>query len=91
MSRRRGRPTVEQALGEVLRALREQRELSQERLAHDAGFHRNYVGMIERGERGPTVDALFRLARALSVRPRDVMAQVEELRPVGQERGMRRR
>jgi transcriptional regulator with XRE-family HTH domain len=91
MSRLRSRPTVEQALGEVLRSLREERELSQERLAHDAGFHRNYVGMVERGERGPTVDALFRLAKALSMRPRDVIAKVEEARPVSQARGSRRR
>jgi transcriptional regulator with XRE-family HTH domain len=41
--------------------------LSQERLAHDAGVDRSYVGGLERQEENPTVGVLDRLANMLNV------------------------
>lgn len=37
--------------GNRIRELRMDKELSQEELAEKTGFHRTYIGMIERGER----------------------------------------
>lgn len=37
--------------GNRIRNLRTQEKLSQEQLAFKTGFHRTYIGMIERGER----------------------------------------
>ena len=45
------------AFVEVVRELRAKRGLSQEDLAHDAGMHRTYVGLVERGLRNPTIEA----------------------------------
>ena len=42
---------------------------SQETLAEKAGIHPNYVGRIERGECSASLEILFRLAKALGVRP----------------------
>ena len=41
--------------------------ISQEELAYRAGFHRTYIGMIERAERNITLSNLKRLADALEI------------------------
>ena len=58
--------------GDTIRALREERGYSQEKLAERAGLHRNYVGGVERGERNVALENIVKLARALSVRTRDL-------------------
>jgi transcriptional regulator with XRE-family HTH domain len=57
-----------------LRKLRDERGYSQEELAERAGLHRNYVGGVERGERNVALENIVKLARALSVPPRELFA-----------------
>ena len=57
------------AFGRRLRALRLERELSQEALADLAGIHRTYVGSVERAERNTALDNINALADALGVSP----------------------
>lgn len=52
-----------------LRRLRKESDLSQEDLADRAGLNRNYIGMIEREENSPTVDALEQISDALGIDP----------------------
>ncbi len=58
---------LRQAFGKRVRDLRAARGWSQEQLAERAGLHRNYVGMVERGERNPALLNIARLARVLNV------------------------
>lgn len=60
-------------VGRKVRELREARGWSQEELGFEAGLHRNYIGGIERGERNVAVVNIGKLAKALGVRPRDLL------------------
>ena len=63
---------VKSRFGNTLRQLRDERGYSQEELAERAGLHRNYVGGVERGERNVALENIVKLAKALSVPPRDL-------------------
>lgn len=60
-----------------LRRYRHRAKLTQEKLAHLAGFHRNVVGLLERGEMSPTLRTVDRLAQALDVSPLDLVRDSE--------------
>ena len=51
--------------------------LTQQELADKAGVHRMYVSLLERGERSPTLDVLFRLCKALEIRPSNFIKRIE--------------
>ena len=53
--------------GNRVRDLRKENGLSQEKLAHKAGFHRTYIGMIERAERNITLSNIEKISIALNV------------------------
>lgn len=50
-----------------IKRLREERGMSQEKLAAESGLHRTYIGMIERCEKNITVISLEKIASALNV------------------------
>ncbi len=56
-------------LGQQVRDLRLAKGLSQEKLAELADVHRNYIGMIERGQKNAGVVSIVKIAHALSERP----------------------
>jgi transcriptional regulator with XRE-family HTH domain len=64
--------SVKSRFGNTLRQLRDERGYSQEELAERAELHRNYVGGVERGERNVAIENIVKLAKALSVPPRDL-------------------
>jgi transcriptional regulator with XRE-family HTH domain len=65
---------LERSVGSSLRRLREQRGYSQEALAERAEVHRTEVGLVERGERDPGSNMITKLAGALGVDPRELLA-----------------
>ena len=59
--------------GQRLQKVRKSHGISQEELAERLMMHRTYVGMIERGERNPTIRTLYKIARALKVSSSEVL------------------
>ena len=60
--------TLRKAIGQRLRELRLDAGISsKETLAEMSGVHRTYVGRLERGESGVTVDSLAAILAALDV------------------------
>jgi transcriptional regulator with XRE-family HTH domain len=74
------------AAGREIARLRAARGISQERLAEVAGLHRNYVGMVERGERNPTLKTLLAIADALDTGLADLFTTIPR-RPAHHDRG----
>jgi transcriptional regulator with XRE-family HTH domain len=66
-----------QAFGREVRRVRTDLGLSQEELADRSGLHRNYIGMIERAERAPTLLAIDNLARGLRTKASELVARAE--------------
>jgi transcriptional regulator with XRE-family HTH domain len=70
--------TPQIAFGVVLRQLREKAGYSQDSFAHATGYHRNYIGQLERGEKSPSLSALFNLSQTLDLLPSQLLPQVEK-------------
>ena len=70
-------PALALAFGETVRSVRESAGVAQEALALIAELDRSYLGRLERGEKQPSPDVVFRLAAALGVAPGDLVARIE--------------
>lgn len=61
------REKVLNIIGKRLREMRTKKGISQENLALSADLHPTYIGRLERGEKCPTIDTIYKLAKALEV------------------------
>ncbi|MCR9253571.1 MAG: helix-turn-helix domain-containing protein [bacterium] len=53
------------SFGNTLKSVREERSLSQEKLALNVGLHPTYISLLERGKRQPSLTVIFKLAKEL--------------------------
>lgn len=58
---------VHKRLGRRIAELRKKRGFSQEAFAHECGFHRAYMGAVERGEKNITLAMTNKVAKALKI------------------------
>lgn len=65
---------LQRVVGQNLRLYRQQRGLSQEAFAELMGYHRTYLGSVERGERNLTLQTVERIAEFLEVEPLELLA-----------------
>jgi len=56
-----------QTIGRNIRKYRSEKGLRQEDLAEKTGLSNNYVGMIERGEKTPSLETLIAICNALFI------------------------
>jgi transcriptional regulator with XRE-family HTH domain len=75
MSRRAQPHAALTAVGEVLRERRRQMGISQEKLSVEAGYHRTYLGQLERGEVNPSLVTLVKLSAILGCKASELLTE----------------
>lgn len=61
------------AVGNRIRSFRQLQSISQEELALRANLNPAYFGQVERGLKCPTIDTLYKIAKALDIPPADLL------------------
>jgi transcriptional regulator with XRE-family HTH domain len=56
-----------------IKALRTEKNLTQEQFAKECGLHKNYIGMVERGERNPSLINIEIIAKGLELSISELM------------------
>lgn len=62
----------------VLREIREEKGLSQEKLAELSELDRTYISLVERGKRVPLLTTLVKIANGLEMPLSEIIASVEK-------------
>jgi len=69
--------SLEQSFGKVISGLRKAMGLSQEEIGFRSGYHRTYISQIERGVKSPSLRTIFSLAKALDIKPYELIKRVQ--------------
>lgn len=59
--------------GDKLQKVRKSKRITQDELAVKISMDRTYIGLIERGERNPTIRTLYKIAKALKVNASELL------------------
>lgn len=72
-------PTLDAVtVGKAICYFRKQKNISQEVLSGLADIGRSHLSAIERGERKPTLETLYRICNALNIKMSTVILKIEE-------------
>jgi transcriptional regulator with XRE-family HTH domain len=66
-----------QGFAEKLRALRLEKNISQDALSKLTDIDRSYIGRIDRGEVNITLEKLFKIAKALKCQPSELIPDID--------------
>ena len=64
-------------IGKTICRLRKEKKLSQEVFSGLAALDRSHYSKIERGQRVPTLETIFKMAQALGIKPSDLIREIE--------------
>lgn len=67
------------ALGQAIKELRKENELTQEELAQRADLHESYISVIEGGQRNPTWATLRSISHGLGLSLFELIQRAEQL------------
>lgn len=70
------------AYGKAVRAIRQDKKISQEELADLCGLHRTYISDIELGKRNVSLENIDKIAQALQVKKSELFVEVEQYESV---------
>jgi transcriptional regulator with XRE-family HTH domain len=66
-------PEILKKFGTRVKSLRKEHKLTQIEFAQKCGLHHNYIGMLERGERNPSLLNIEIIAEAFEISISDLM------------------
>ena len=66
------------AYGKAVRAIRQDKKISQEELGDLCGLHRTYISDIELGKRNVSLENIDKIAHALQVKKSELFIEVEQ-------------
>ena len=66
------------AYGKAVRAIRQDKKISQEELADLSGLHRTYISDIELGKRNVSLENIDKIAHSLQVKKSELFIEVEQ-------------
>ena len=65
-------------VGETIAEIRKRKGVSQDVLSGLAGIGRTHLSAIERGERKPTLETLYRISLALDMKMSEIFTEIEK-------------
>lgn len=65
-------------VGETIAEIRKRKALSQDVLSGLGGIGRTHLSAIERGERKPTLETLYRISIAFDMKMSDIVLEIEK-------------
>lgn len=66
------------AYGKAVRAIRQDKKISQEELGDLCGLHRTYISDIELGKRNVSLENIDKIVHALQVKKSELFIEVEQ-------------
>ena len=67
-----------QAIGSVIKELRNKKGMTQELLSGFAGIARSHLSMIESGTKQPNFETIWKIAVALDMKPSELVQIIEQ-------------
>lgn len=72
--------TLEEAFGQILRMLREGKGIKQVEVSADTGYSQRTIGMLERGEKSPTLRTMENFATFYNIPLEILIIRAKQLR-----------
>ena len=75
------REKISYIIGQRIYDFRTQKKLSQEALAFESEIHPAYLGRVERGEKCPTIETLYKISKGLKIPLHELLDVSIEVKP----------
>ena len=70
---------IDDAFGKVIKKQRLSEEFTQEAISEETGLARSYISELEMGKKDPSLFTIFKLAKALKIKPSLIIDEIEKL------------
>lgn len=70
--------TIQKRFGNAIRLIREEKRMSQEKLAEMADLHRTYISDVERGARNVSLINIWRISEGLEISLSELFKRIEQ-------------